>query len=185
MVNAVILHCPGDEERARWLAQAWRNEGRATLCAMGAHRRRIALGARSALIGLWSSRSLCDDGGRQFAHVLAESAEQAMLVVFDGRPPLDIVTQAGVTVVVAHGDMSELLGRLRNTAGELADGRMQFSDLGGRKQVRPEPARSGGISTRTWGMIAGAALGLLLAIGGLAPSVARMLHTPAAEAQQR
>jgi hypothetical protein len=62
---------------------------------------------------------------------------------------------------------------------------MQFSDLGGRNQVRPEPARAGGVSTRTWGMIAGAVLGLLLAIGGLAPSVARMLHTPAAEAQQR
>lgn len=186
MVNAVILHCPGDEERARWLAQAWRNEGRATLCVMGAHRRRIALGARSALIGLWSSRSQCEDGGRQFAHVLAESAGQAMLVVFDGRPPLDIVTQAGVTVVVAHGDMSELLGRLRSTAGELADGRAQFSDLGGRNQVRAAAsARTGGVSTRTWGMIAGALLGLVLAAVGLAPSIARMLHTPAAEAQQR
>ncbi|MBI1186758.1 MAG: hypothetical protein GC206_05410 [Alphaproteobacteria bacterium] len=185
MVNAVILHCPGDEERARWLAQAWRNEGRATLCAMGANRRRIALGARSALIGLWSSRSLCDDGGRQFAHVLAESADQAMLVVFDGRPPLDIVTQAGVTVVVAHGDMSELLGRLRNTAGELADGRAQFSDLGGRKQVRAAPARKGGVSTRTWGVVAGIVLGLALAIGGLAPSIGRIMQTATADAEQR
>lgn len=171
MLNAVILHCPGDEDRARWIARGW-NAGRATLALMGPNRRRIALGARSVLIGLWSERATAHDGGDQFAGVLAHSAPRSALVVWDGRPPLDAVTRANVPVIIAPQEPGELMSRLTAVGRDLFDGETAESDLGGRP--RRAVRRIGAAKARSWGILVGALIGALLAIGGLAPIVARM-----------
>lgn len=179
MVNVVILHCPGDEARARQIGAAWEG-GRATLCVMGPHRRRIALGARSVLIGLWSEKSETEENpgenqALQMASVLAQSAPRALLVVWDGRPPLEAATAAGVPVIVAPENHPETIARVQTAAAELLDGNAIASDLGrGKKSgvAAPQGARS-------WGVAVGIALGVLLALGGLAPIAARLMDDPA------
>lgn len=175
MVNAVFLHCPADADRARWLGQAW-SAGRATLCIMGPHRRRIALGARSVLIGLWSNRSDSDDEGRQFASVLGQSPGRALLVVWDGRPPLSAVTEAGVPVVIASEEPAALLERLQRAAQDLFVGQAVEADLLGARAKRKAQPPPDARKARSWGMLAGALLGVLLALGGLAPFVMRLVQ---------
>ncbi|MGE0046199.1 MAG: hypothetical protein AB7T08_10620, partial [Hyphomonadaceae bacterium] len=174
MVNVVLLHAPEDEARARRIAQAWEG-GRATLCAMGPHRRRIALGARSVLIGLWSDASEIEEKpgenrALQMAGVLSQSAPRALLVVWDGRPPLEAATAAGVPVIVAPEGDADLMGRLQTAAAELLEGQAIVSDLGDRAR---RPARSPTAQgSRSWGLAIGILIGVLAVLGGLAPFAA-------------
>ncbi len=172
MVNVVLLHAPADEARARRIARLWR-DGRATLCPMGPHRRRIALGARSVLIGIWSTKAetaapLGVAMGERMASVLTQSAPRAMLAVWDGRPPLAAATAGAVSVIVASDSEEASVERLAAAAKDLVSGGEVQSDLG---------ARRGGASlagARNWGVVIGVALGVLLAIGGLAPMAQRL-----------
>ncbi|MGE0828393.1 MAG: hypothetical protein AB7O04_03465 [Hyphomonadaceae bacterium] len=169
----MILHCPGDEARARRIGAAW-DCGRATLCLMGPNRRRIALGARSVLIGLWSAQGQASDEGAQMAGVLAQSERRALLAVWDGRPPIAAAMEAGVPIVVAPDDEASLMSRLKTAAEALVEDRQAGSDLGGgRKRRGGRPANPKRASA--WGVAAGVALGLALAIGGLAPFLGRLI----------
>jgi hypothetical protein len=172
VANIVILYCDGDEDRARWLDETWTG-GRVTLCQMGPQRRRLALGARSVLVGLWSSRAVSEEAGRQMGDVLARSEGRAILVVWDGRPPLATVTAAGVPVLVAPPEPDALIQRLQAAAAELVDGKpLEASPprhaVGGRTEVDDKRAR-------IWGIVVGAVLAALLVIAGLVPLAARFI----------
>jgi hypothetical protein len=169
VANALILYYQGDEDRARRINQTWAG-GRATLCPMASDRRRIALGARSVVVGLWSRRAEPEDDGRQLADLLARSRGRAILVVWDGRPPLAAVTAAGVPVLVAPAEPHALMQRLLLAAAEMIDGKQPD-----RQPVRQAPRFSQfDDRARVWGIVVGAVLGALLVIAGLAPFVARL-----------
>jgi hypothetical protein len=162
MVNAVILHCPGDEERARWIAGAWRG-GRATVCRMEPERRRVALGAHSVMIGLWSGRSRAADGGRQMAGVLGATQAKSLLVVWDGRPPLSQAASAGVPVIVAPEEPAALLSRLQAAAERIGEGDRLASDMAGNAPKAGQASKR----ARMLGVAAGVCLVALAALAAL------------------
>ncbi|MBL8551514.1 MAG: hypothetical protein JNJ73_16125 [Hyphomonadaceae bacterium] len=149
MVNAVILHSPGDEGTARMIAGAWRG-GRATLCKMSPERQRVAIGAHSVMIGLWSAKSGADDSGRCLAAALGAAPERSLLVVWDGRPPLAQAAADGVSVIVAPEAAGALMERLHTAAERLEDGR---SALGTERSVDG--------TAKTIGVVLGLCLGAL------------------------
>jgi hypothetical protein len=154
MVNAVILHCPGDEERARWIAGAWRG-GRATVLRLGQDRSRAPVGANSVLIGLWSGGSRAEDGGRRLADALGAADARSLLVVWDGRPPLSEAAAAGVPVIVAPEGRGELIDRLQAAAAKLGDAASEDA-------ARPADPRAGMV-----GLLIGIGLGAAAAIAAI------------------